>query len=318
MFKSILLPLDGSSLAECALSCSAGLAGAFDARLTLLRVLEKPYQNGCSQPVDPLDWRMCKVEAKSYLERLVSRFQEGGSRAEAVLLDGHPAEHIVKLVSERGFDLVVLSSHGQSGLSSWNHGSVIRKVIARAQASVMIVRAYRETAREGDSTTYKRIVVPLDGSRRAECALSPAVALARFYGGQLLLVHVAARPEMPRVKLPTQEDIDLANRIVEHNQEEMARIFEQLQARLSANVRTRIVPGDHVAATLHELVKQEEADLVILSAHGYSGKTKWPYGSVATTFVEYGVTPLLVVQDLQPGTVEPSEAETVARERQGQ
>jgi nucleotide-binding universal stress UspA family protein len=316
MFKNILLPLDGSALAECAVPYTAALASAFDARLTLLRVLEQPYQNGCSQPVDPLDWRMCKVEARSYLDRLVSRFQESGSQAESVLLDGDPAQHIVKLVTERGFDLVVLSSHGQSGLSSWNQGSVIQKVIARVQSSVMIVRAYKETAEAG-SPVYKRIMVPLDGSKRAECALSPAVALSRAHGSQLLFVHVVSRPELPRLKPPTQEDIDLADRIVQRNQEEMIKLLEQLQARLDVNAKISVVANDHVAARLHELAKDEEADLVVMSAHGYSGRTKWPYGSVATTFIEYGVTPLLVVQDLPPGTIEPTEAETVAKERKG-
>jgi nucleotide-binding universal stress UspA family protein len=315
MFKHILLPLDGSGLAECTISYTAALAGAFNARLTLLRVLEKPYQNGCAQPVDPLDWQMCKVEATSYLERLVARFQEEGSGAESVLLDGDPAQHIVKLVSERGIDLVVLSSHGQSGLTRWNHGSVIRKVITRVEASVMIVRAYKET--NGGFSGYKRIMVPLDGSRRAECALAPAVALARAHDSELLLVHVIVRPEMARSRPLTQEDSELAQRIVERNQEEMTKLLEQQKARLDVNARILVLTNDHAAAALHELARQEKADLVILSAHGYSGKTKWPYGSVATTFIEYGVTPLLVVQDLPPGVVEPSEAETVARERKG-
>ena len=317
MFKHILVPLDGSTLAECAVSYAAAFAKAFDARVTLLRVLETPYQNGCSQPVDPLDWRMCKVETKSYLDRLVSQFQQSGSEAESVLLEGDPAQHIVELVRERGADLVIVSSHGQSGLSRWNHGSVIRKVIARAHTSVMIVRAYKEIAEESQPLRYKRIIVPLDGSKRAECVISPAAALARFHGSQLVFVHVTARPEMPRTKLPTQEDLELANRIVERNQEEMTKLLEQLKSRLNVNVDIRVVANDNVAARLHELVKEEEADLVILSAHGYSGKTKWPYGSVATTFIEYGVTPLLVVQDLPPGAVEPSEAEIAAREKKG-
>ncbi len=317
MFRNILLPLDGSSLAECAIGHTIALARAFEARVVLLRVLEKPFQNGCSQPVDPLDWRMCKVEAKSYLDRLVPQFREGGALVEPILLDGEPAQHILKSVSERGFGLVVLSSHGQSGLSIWNHGSVIRKVIAASQASVMIVRAYRANARDEDLARYKRIVVPLDGSKRAECVLQPAMALARSCGGHLVLVHVAARPEMPRVKLPTREDLDLAKQILERNQEEMTRILEQLQTRLNVSSEVRIVIDDHVTEKLHEVVRQEKADLVILSAHGYSGRAKWPYGCVATNFIEYGFTPLLVIQDLPPGAVEPTEAETVARERAG-
>ncbi len=317
MFRTILLPLDGSNLAESAVASTNTLAKAFDARLLLLRVLEKTAQNGCSQPTDPLDWRMCKVEAKSYLDNLVALFHQEGTEAEAMLLDGDPAQHIVKLVSERNIGLVVLSSHGHSGLTSWNHGSVIRKVIARSQSSVMIVRAYREREESGISAFYRRILVPLDGSKRAECVLQPAAALARFCGGQLLLVHVAAPPEMPRLKVPTQEDLQLAARIVERNQEEMEKLLEQLKSRLRVSCETRILSGDHVAATLHEFAREEKIDLVALSAHGYSGKAKWPYGSIASTFIEYGFTPLLIVQDLPPGSVEPTEAETVARERAG-
>ncbi|HEY3276175.1 MAG TPA: universal stress protein [Syntrophorhabdaceae bacterium] len=317
MFKHILLPLDGSSLAECAIPYAAALAKAFDARITLLRVLEKPYQNGCSQPVDPLDWRMCKVEAKSYLDNLAGLLGERGPKTESVLLDGDPAQHIVKLVGEWDLDLIALSSHGQSGLSSWNYGSVMRKVIALAHSSILVVRAYKETQREEKQSIFKRIVLPLDGSKRAECVLSPAIALAQAYESKLFLVHVTARPEMPRLKVPTQEDMDLADRVVERNLEEMTRQFEQLEKRANVDTEIRVVADSHVAERLHELVKQEKADLVILSAHGYSGKTKWPYGSVASTFIEYGVTPLLVVQDLPRGAVEPSEAETVARQMKG-
>src|SRR5512143_3997919 len=100
MFKQILVPLDGSSLAECAISSAAVFAKAFDARVILLRVLETTYQNGCSQPVDPLDWRMCKLETQSYLDRLVAQVQQSGSEAESVLLEGDPAQHIIGLVRE--------------------------------------------------------------------------------------------------------------------------------------------------------------------------------------------------------------------------
>ena len=317
MFKHILVPLDGSTLAEYAVSYAAAFAKAFDASITLLRVLEPAYQNGCSQPVDPLDWRMCKVEAKSYLDRIASQLQQSGSPAEAILLDGDPAQHIVEMANGRSVDLVVVSSHGQGGLSGWNHGSVIGKVISRAKTSIMIVRSYKETARQSHPIAYKRIVAPLDGSRRAECVLSPAAELARFYGGRLIFAHVIARPEMPRTNPPAQEDVELANHLVERNQEEMSKIFEHLKTRLNVDVSVRIAVDDHVAPRLHELVKAEEADLVILSAHGYSGATKWPYGSVTTTFIEYGVTPLLVLQDLPAHAVEPSEAEIVSREQKG-
>jgi nucleotide-binding universal stress UspA family protein len=70
-------------------------------------------------------------------------------------------------------------------------------------------------------------------------------------------------------------------------------------------------------ATLHELVAVEDVDLVVLSAHGYSCKTKWPYGSVTASFIDYGTTPLLVVQDLSTGVIEHTQAETTTREHKG-
>jgi nucleotide-binding universal stress UspA family protein len=93
--------------------------------------------------------------------------------------------------------------------------------------------------------------------------------------------------------------------------------LKQLQSRLDVHVRTSVLLSDHTAETLHDLVEQANADLVILSAHGYSGGTKWPYGSLVVNFIGYGTTPLMIVQDLSPDEVERTRAEMLARERKG-
>jgi nucleotide-binding universal stress UspA family protein len=72
-----------------------------------------------------------------------------------------------------------------------------------------------------------------------------------------------------------------------------------------------------VVSSLHTQVEQEQADLLILSAHGYGGETRWPYGSVVISFIAYGTTPLLVLQDLPQERIEPSPAEIAAKERGG-
>ena len=93
--------------------------------------------------------------------------------------------------------------------------------------------------------------------------------------------------------------------------------FEQIQSRLPLDAQTRLLVSDNVAVTLHELVEQENVDLVVLSAHGYSGGTQWPYGSVVVNFIVYGLTPLLIMQDLSPDEVERTRAEMAAREYKG-
>jgi hypothetical protein len=78
-----------------------------------------------------------------------------------------------------------------------------------------------------------------------------------------------------------------------------------------------LLVSENSAASLHDLVEQESVDMVMLSAHGYSGGIKWPYGSMVINFIGYGTTPLLIVQDLSPDEVERTKAEMYAREYKG-
>jgi len=317
MFEHILVPLDGSALAECVLPHVIAVAQAFGAQVTLLRVLERGHTAGRTQSVDPLGWHIRKAEAEASLGGVRTRLQEVGLRAQSALLEGQAAERIIEFAYENGVDLIILSSHGRSGLSGWNVSSIVLKIILRAYLPVMIVRAYQPVASDLGELRYRRLLVPLDCSRRAECVLPLATALARYHEADLLAVHVVARPQMPRWAPPTQEDVELANRIVERNRLEATRYLKQLQSRLDVHVRTSVLLSDHAAETLHDLVEQANADLVILSAHGHSGGTKWPYGGLVVNFIAYGTTPLLIVQDLSPDEVERTRAEMLARERKG-
>jgi nucleotide-binding universal stress UspA family protein len=317
MFEHILVPLDGSSLAECVLPHVVAVAQAFGARVTLLRVLERDGTVARAQSVDPLGWHIRKAEAEASLEGVRARLQEVGLRAQRVLLEGQAAERIIEFSHENKVDLIVLSSHGRSGLTGWNVSSIVLKIILRAYLPIMIVRAYQPAIKDLGGLRYRRLLVPLDCSRRAECVLSLSTTLARHHESELLAVHVVARPQMPRWSPPTQEDVGLVNRLVERNRLEATRYLKQLQSRLDVRVRTSVLLSDHAAEALHDLVEQANADLVILSAHGHSGGTKWPYGGLVVNFIGYGTTPLLIVQDLSPDEVEHTRAEMLAREQKG-
>lgn len=317
MFDHILVPLDGSPLAECVLPHAVAVAQAFDARVTLVQVLERAGAPGRTRPVDLLEWQVSRREAGAYLDRLGTRLQEAGLRAESALLEGPAAERIIAFAHAQDVNLITLSSHGRSGLSGWNVSSVVQKIILRAYVPAMIVRAYQPATHDLTGLRYRRLLVPLDCSQRAECVLPLATTLARFHNLELLLVHVVSRPEMIRRAPPTEQDLELVNRITERNRLEATRYFEQLRDWLSLDVRTLVLASDNAAETLQDLVEQEGADLVVLSAHGYSGATKWPYGSMAINFIAYGTTPLVIVQDVTPGEVERTQAEMATREYKG-
>jgi len=313
MFERILVPLDRSLLAECVLPHVVALARSLDSQLMLLHVLSPSDRQGGLRAVDPLESQLRRAEAESYLEGVRARLQEVGVVAQTKVIDGDAAEQILTFARENQIGLAILSSHGRSGLSGWNVSGVVQKVIMRAPISLMIVRAYQPAQPDLAGLRYRRVMVPLDGSPRAESVLPLAITLARAEA-QIVLAHVVQRPQMPRRTPPSQEDSDLADRIVERNRSEAEQYLETVRAQLPpAAVETRLLISNHAAVALHELAEQEDADLVLLCAHGYSGELRWPYGGLAVGFVAYGSSPLLIFQDAPAREIAPTPAEVAAQ-----
>jgi nucleotide-binding universal stress UspA family protein len=319
MFKHLLVPLDGSTVAECALPHLVALARVYGARVTVARALDSLAETGRERkPTGPLQWTLSKAEAQAYLDGVAQRLRvEANVEAEPVLLEGQAAQSVCEFAHNNDVDLIIISSHGQSGLSRWNVSSVVHKIVQNARRSVMIVRAYRASEHSLDGLRYSNLLVPLDGSQRAECVFPVAVTLARFYKAKLLLSHIIAEPELPRHIQLTANDEKLIEHFVARSQKILIQYMKQLRNRLAYPFEPHLLIRQDVTRALHDLVDEAQVDLVLLSAHGFSGMRRWPYGSTTTSFIEYGNTSLLVVQDLAPEEVEPTEAERRAEERQG-
>ena len=311
MFDNILVPLDRSDLAECVLPHAVAMARAFQSEVTLLHVLEQGTRLDHTYRVDPLEWRIRKLEAESYLRSIAERFQETGLPLKQRMLEGEAAEQIIDFAQSSGANLIILSSHGQSGLTGWNVSSVVQKIVMRVRTSVMIVRAYQRQPADLADLRYQRLLVPMDGSRRAEWVWPLATTLARAVGAEILLAHVVRPPEMPRRLPPTAEDSELADRVVKRNQDEARQYVDELQAQsgMPSSIHERVLLGAHVSTTLHKLADDEGVDLVVMSAHGYSGETRFLYGGVVMSFIIYGSTPVLIVQDVPVDEMQPNIAE---------
>lgn len=312
MLDKILAPLDGSVLADAVLPHITALTRINGTKVTLLHVLEA--HNGSSTEVDPVDWHLRKTEAQSYLNEVAKRLQRFNLATEQVVLEGRAPDRIVEYAQKENFDLVALTSHGRGGLSGWNLSSVAHKVIHRIRKSTMIIPAHRTVRHrtpegEWDAVQYRRILVPLDGSSRAEVVLPLAEALARYHGSELSLVHVVTPPDMIQRMPLNEEDLNLQNRITERNRAEVKHYFTQLKGRLSANVTTSVLESDNVERALVHAAEDQAVDLVLLAAHGQSGHNGRPYGRLATSFFNYGSVPLYIHQDLSPDEIEPLYAE---------
>lgn len=318
MFTHILVPLDGSELAECVLPHAELHACVMGARVTLLHTLERPGGTGSSRPVNPVDWHMRRAQATSYLDSVAARLQSSVPSVKTALVEGSAAESIIDYSHANGVDFMILSSHGNSGLTGWNISSVVQKVILRSYVSTLLVRAYRQPYEEVEG--YGKILLALDCSTRSENTLPIGVLLASENSSKLLLGHVVRTPELPGRLPPDSEDRELRERLVERNRISAGNYLDQLAVQFSSETvapERRLLVGDNVAASLENLVRTENVELVIISAHGYRSATDWPYGSVAVNLIVYGTVPLLIMQDVHHTRARRTRAEEASGENPG-
>ncbi|MEZ4682670.1 MAG: universal stress protein [Caldilineaceae bacterium] len=324
MLNKILAPLDGSVLADTVLPHIVALTRINGTEVTLLHVLETnqtaPAQMGPVN-IDPVEWGLRKAEAQTYLTETANRLHQFDLPTENVVLEGRAAERIVEYAQKEDFDLVALSTHGQGGLSGWNLSGVTSKVLHRIRKSTLIIPAHRAASRrqsqgELQPIQYRRILVPLDGSPRAECVLPLAMALARRHEAELILAHVVTPPEMiQRLPLTTEEQ-QLVDKFITRNQAEATRYFEQLRTRLTPTPTIQILVDDDVERSLANLIERESIDLMILAAHGQSCRSGHAYGHFAESFIEYGSVPLYLYQDLNVDEIASLYAERMLQDQE--
>jgi nucleotide-binding universal stress UspA family protein len=318
MIDHILVPLDGSALAESVLPHLFAFARAFHSHVTLLSVVGREEVDHPSQRIDPLDWQMRRAEARSYLNKLKNSLSQAGLSVRYELQYGDPAARIIEYVQSHDIDLLLLSSHGQSGLTGWNISSVVQKIVIRVQTPIMIVRAYRPDQIDHREAHYKKLLIPLDGSSRAEIVLPLAAELGEFHKAQLILAHVIQEPELPRRAPRSQEENELVDDFLDKNKQEAARYLDGLKEQFPVDMKIQLIVGEHVVDALHTIVEQDKPDLVVMTAHGYTGSGKRPFGGLALNFIVYGTNPLLIVQDI-PESCEklPAPAEIAYKEKPG-
>jgi nucleotide-binding universal stress UspA family protein len=354
MFNRILVPLDGSKLAERAIPHAEQFARIFGASIILLQVLEPTSYHENPKAVDPLSWQIRKAEAELYMQGIAARIRENlgenpligsgkkKSRVDYSIREGKTAENIVNFAHTEAIDLLVISTHGSGGLSRWNISSVTQKVINQIYLPVLIVRAYNQPGTEDARIRYRRILLPIDSSRRAECALPAGIALAR--GGEmamglaseanslsphptapaasslqtkLILASVIKPPEIPIPEPYPVEIEQLSEQLMNVSRQTVSNYLNEMKERLPVECETCVIENISVNSAIQELASQDQdIDLVVLSAHGYTGQSTWPYGSVARNYMEHGTKPVLVIQDVPRSQVQPTKAE-IAAEKSG-
>ena len=294
MLNHILVAFDTIKNADYLLAYADSIARAFGSKITLIYLLEVASDRNQTRAVDALEWQLKKKEAQANLDALAQRLRKAERLVETALLEYADATIMIDFAQVHQVDLIVLTKQTE-GMNDFVH--MLTK-IATMPILVLQPRVYLPSDAQTEPG-FRKILIPLDGSQRAECVLPFAASLASYSKAQLLVAHVVQPLPMFSGHLPpSPEEAELAETVVSRQRNEAVKYLEQLATRLSGDVQTRLLVNKNVATTLFHLAREERVDLIVLSAHGHSGEPQRPYGSIAGSLMTYNTKPVLLVQDL--------------------
>ncbi len=290
MFSKILVPLDGSAMAERALSLAERFVAEGEGRLILLRVV--PYFTVLA--ADPLLYeemnRMGEDEALAYL-RVIRNDLLDPRLADIVCQVGSAADSILQYSKENDVDLIVMSSHGRSGLNRWVYGSVAERIMSQAPCPTLIINSRLDS----QEPAPKKILVPLDGSELAEKAIPPALSLAQTLDAQLYLLSVTTSGEA-RIETAARAEAfaDIESGEAMKGQDYLQALSENL-AYEGVQYDVKIASGT-VAEAIIEYAAEHGMELIVMSSHGRTGLKRWVYGSVAEKVLRSACCATMIVR----------------------
>jgi nucleotide-binding universal stress UspA family protein len=289
MLDTILVPLDGSEQAARAVPYATMLARSAGAKVVLMRALSRRAPGNASEERE-------EIRTELYLDAAVLRAD--GLSTESVVRRIWPiratdiAGAISAAVDEQGAGLIVMSTHGRSGLGRWLYGSVTDGVLRQTTTPVLLVPPHADQPLPTDRPL--RLLVPLDGSELAQEATLTAEVLAETVDAEIVLLRVVEPPAYPLygdgyAYIPFDPDAQLAE-AKQYIQEEANRLQA---AGKRVTVRALVgQPSTMVAQVAHD----EDVDIIMMATHGRGGLTRLVLGSVATATLQRAQVPVLLVR----------------------
>ncbi len=306
MFRSILVPLDGSSFGEHALPAALGLARRCRAKVHLLHVhtvLEATYAELTLFDGRRLDEEILRTE-KAYLQKLRKDIETGtGLVVDAMNVEGDTVPAIRESAAKLGVDLVVMATHARGPIGRFWIGSIADELVRDLPMPMLLVHPKKGAPELATEVRLEHTLIPLDGTPHAERMLGPAAALAAVTGADLTLLRVI-NPVYP-VMLPTEPAPlgGMAVDLIEHIEEIQEQLKKEANAYLEniarplrdrgLHVRTLVTveeePGSAIIEQAHKPI-----DLIAMETHGRHGLSRLLMGSVADKVIRGSTIPVLV------------------------
>ncbi len=291
--RQVAVALDGSDFAERSLPAAAAISRLFDAQLALISVLPSrgvlrvlPKGRSSGNPAEA-----GQIDTEAYLSRLAGEYLDRGVRTDYYVAAGPVPQAINVLTIELNVDLLVMSTHGRSGMSRFMLGSNASALIQLLRQPVLLLRP--QALARGDLPEVRRVLVTLDGSSFAERVLPWVQRVSEATGAEVLLLVVPEVPE-PSLYGAMADAVDELRGQAEAN---ARRYLERVSAQLlDAGLPVRsLVEGSRPATTILDVAERGQVDLIMLATHGRGGIDRLMLGSVADRVVHHSLCPVLLV-----------------------
>lgn len=312
MYSKIIVPLDGSELAEQVLPCVRLLAAGLKIPVELVRVIEPVSSDFiATRHVSYLGQgavRM-RVMGQKYLNKIEASLQGSGISVSCQMHEGDAAPQILAEGQRDQDAIIAMSTHGRSGIARWMLGSVADKVLRATTNPLLLVRSSEDgVAAQIEKLTT--LIVPLDGSPEGEMVLPQVVSIAKGLHLKVMLVRSTPSMEEYHRTLEYHYEVDpgpIVTKVYEGPYEEFsedvnAKAMEYLHEKVQEvrhqglpSVEERLLHGNP-AGSIVDLTGEIEGSLIAMTTHGRSGVGRWVLGSVADRVVRYAECPVLVVR----------------------
>jgi len=322
MFQRILVPLDGSSLAERALPLAARLARATRGSLLLVRVVSPASEFALYSTESSLLIQEAREEdvtrATAYLAQVAQSPDLTDINTRIAVFTGIAASTLLDVVQAQEIDLMVMCSHGETGFRRWALGSVAQKVARHSLVPLLVLSANDASPLRlvAGKTAAVHALVALDGSCEAEAVVEPIAHLVALlsepFQGVLHLLRVVDLPEhYGGWKSQAHIDTSLIDHVQHDAETYLALMSERLTVTMSnthpltitTSVQVHSDVADVILRTaghrkggIHQEHAKDTDDLLALATHGRSGIARWALGSVTERVLGATTLPLLIVR----------------------
>jgi nucleotide-binding universal stress UspA family protein len=296
----ILCPIDFSESSRQAMNYAIALSSWYDAPLTVLHVcvdlpvfeLASPFGHTASTAVVLEETQL--ADRRAAVQRFVA--EAGGHAVDVVVRESTDAKAgIVEEAIACGASLIVMGTHGRSGLDHMLLGSVAEKVLHKAPCPILVVPPHVAPESGAASAVFKRIVCAIDFSTSSLLALNYAFSLAQEADAKLTLLHAIEFPlALREVAFSTDTDIDRQHAAAEAEYLRRLRALVPAQARTYCSVTTRVNEGKP-AREIERVAAAERADLIVMGVQGRSAVDLMVFGSNTHAVIRNAACPVLVV-----------------------